>query len=579
MNKRITYLLATLLATGSFSTVYATETDASAVQLHQTKAVATTTGSGITTGPALQIKPSAEVIVSAYSNTTGSSLRLKDFDEDFVGIKVTLDGTAFKDPRNSAASIAYAIDSSINLKLAPGAEQWELTYSTAIYNDTEFSFYINTSKIDKSSISDDIIFTIPKALLTTDHDITVKIPVLRDSLTKPQISLQSGIYSYGQTVTLSCATEGAEIRYTLDGSEVTASSPLYTGKHIVLTQSSTLKAAAFKDGKMSETVSANYIISTPALTPDVTAQVSSHSMTNTSGLYRSAFDQDSVVVLVSFTDTSFKDPKYSATSVASSLESSLNLKAKNADEAYKMISSVYINSATEFMFTINTSELDKSSIKDALTFTIPKSLLVTEQDVTVYIPLKSKPSSGGGGGGGSSTVAPEKTETTEKTEGAPEEVTQLPNDTASITLENVKISEATQLLLQKESRNLGTKTCSVNYGLVINNKQVALTHKLLNSNGRTLVPIRTLSEALNLPIHYDNATKTAFIQKDGKTIELPLGYNVAVVNGEVMPLDPNNANVFSTIAENRAYLPLQFIAKQLNLNVSFNGKNVNLTTK
>ena len=244
-----------------------------------------------------------------------------------------------------------------------------------------------------------------------------------------------------------------------------------------------------------------------------------------------------------------------------------------------MISSVYINSATEFMFTINTSELDKSSIKDALTFTIPKSLLVTEQDVTVYIPLKSKPSSGGGGGGGSSTVAPEKTETTEKTEGAPEEVTQLPNDTASITLENVKISEATQLLLQKESRNLGTKTCSVNYGLVINNKQVALTHKLLNSNGRTLVPIRTLSEALNLPIHYDNATKTAFIQKDGKTIELPLGYNVAVVNGEVMPLDPNNANVFSTIAENRAYLPLQFIAKQLNLNVSFNGKNVNLTTK
>ncbi len=88
MNKRITYLLATLLATGSFSTVYATETDASAVQLHQTKAVATTTGSGITTGPALQIKPSAEVIVSAYSNTTGSSLRLKDFDEDFVGIKV-----------------------------------------------------------------------------------------------------------------------------------------------------------------------------------------------------------------------------------------------------------------------------------------------------------------------------------------------------------------------------------------------------------------------------------------------------------------------------------------------------------
>ncbi len=59
-------------------------------------------------------------------------------------------------------------------------------------------------------------------------------------------------------VTLSCATEGASVYYTTDGTEPTESGTLYTGA-IALSESTTLRARAFKDGmNPSLTVEATY---------------------------------------------------------------------------------------------------------------------------------------------------------------------------------------------------------------------------------------------------------------------------------------------------------------------------------
>ena len=85
----------------------------------------------------------------------------------------------------------------------------------------------------------------------------------------PSISLDGGTYTGNQSVTISCATDGASIYYTLNGTDPTASSTHYIGA-ITIDHSCTLKAKAFKDGLTdSEVASATYTIKmeTPSFSP------------------------------------------------------------------------------------------------------------------------------------------------------------------------------------------------------------------------------------------------------------------------------------------------------------------------
>ena len=76
----------------------------------------------------------------------------------------------------------------------------------------------------------------------------------------PIFSIESGAVDSGTSVTISCATEGAKIYYTTDGSEPTASSAEYTAA-ISVTPPMTLKAIAVKDGMNDSAVaSASYTI-------------------------------------------------------------------------------------------------------------------------------------------------------------------------------------------------------------------------------------------------------------------------------------------------------------------------------
>ncbi len=72
-------------------------------------------------------------------------------------------------------------------------------------------------------------------------------------------------------VTLACATAGATIRYTLDGSEPTSSSAAYSAP-ITINGTTTIKAKAFKSGYIeSDTVSATYTIAEQAAAPTSTS--------------------------------------------------------------------------------------------------------------------------------------------------------------------------------------------------------------------------------------------------------------------------------------------------------------------
>ena len=83
----------------------------------------------------------------------------------------------------------------------------------------------------------------------------------------PVFSPPSGTYTNSVNVSISCATSGAVIHYTTDGTTPTDSSPVYSSA-LALTHSRTVKAVAIKNGQASNVVTANYTINeAPAVDP------------------------------------------------------------------------------------------------------------------------------------------------------------------------------------------------------------------------------------------------------------------------------------------------------------------------
>lgn len=105
-------------------------------------------------------------------------------------------------------------------------------------------------------------------------------PVVRTVAT-PVFSPAGGSYSTAQTVTITCATEGATIRYTTDGSTPTASSAEYSAP-LSISATTTLKTHAYKAGWN------NSQIATAVFTIQAPEQVATPAFSPSGGTYSSA---------------------------------------------------------------------------------------------------------------------------------------------------------------------------------------------------------------------------------------------------------------------------------------------------
>ncbi len=83
-------------------------------------------------------------------------------------------------------------------------------------------------------------------------------------------------------------------------------------------------------------------------------------------------------------------------------------------------------------------------------------------------------------------------------------------------------------------------------------------------NNRTLVPFRSIGEATGSTVYWDESTKTVTLTREAKQIILIIGDDYAQVNNRKVKLD-----VPATIINNRAMVPLRFIAEALDFNVSW----------
>ena len=84
----------------------------------------------------------------------------------------------------------------------------------------------------------------------------------------PTFTPDAGTYIKKVDITMSCTTEGAKIYYTTNGADASEQSILYTGP-ITLTQTSTIKAVAVKDGQLSYQNSAFYMITSEQQGDDI----------------------------------------------------------------------------------------------------------------------------------------------------------------------------------------------------------------------------------------------------------------------------------------------------------------------
>jgi len=117
-----------------------------------------------------------------------------------------------------------------------------------------------------------------------------------------------------------------------------------------------------------------------------------------------------------------------------------------------------------------------------------------------------------------------------------------------------------QLNLGKTSYNVDGQTLNMDTAPVVR-------------EGRTMLPIKYVADALGATLTWDGSTQKVTIEKGDKTIELWIGRNTARVNGAEQMIDPANPNVRPFLAPpGRTMLPLRFISENLGCTVEWNAQ-------
>ncbi len=115
--------------------------------------------------------------------------------------------------------------------------------------------------------------------------------------------------------------------------------------------------------------------------------------------------------------------------------------------------------------------------------------------------------------------------------------------------------------------------------LQVGNKNAMLNDKLFVLDappkivdGRTLVPVRTITETFGAEITWEPVFRLVIIKLQDKTIYLQIGVKYASLNGKKVSLD-----VAPSIISNYTYVPLRFIAEAFDASVGWDSKTGTIT--
>jgi len=94
----------------------------------------------------------------------------------------------------------------------------------------------------------------------------------------------------------------------------------------------------------------------------------------------------------------------------------------------------------------------------------------------------------------------------------------------------------------------------------------------VTANGRTMVPIRFITEVMGAVVDYNSTTRKVTVKLDPTIVILTLDSTTAVVDGQNKTLDAP-----AQIRQNRTFVPIRFISEAFGLTVDYNSATKTIT--
>ncbi|MEQ8174515.1 MAG: stalk domain-containing protein [Syntrophomonadaceae bacterium] len=105
----------------------------------------------------------------------------------------------------------------------------------------------------------------------------------------------------------------------------------------------------------------------------------------------------------------------------------------------------------------------------------------------------------------------------------------------------------------------------------VNGQALPLETAPVSLEGRTMLPVKYLAEPLKANLAWDALEQKVSISLNGKVIELFIGKNTALVNGQEVIIEPGNPAVVPVVsAEGRTLMPIGFISQNLGCQIEWN---------
>jgi len=89
----------------------------------------------------------------------------------------------------------------------------------------------------------------------------------------------------------------------------------------------------------------------------------------------------------------------------------------------------------------------------------------------------------------------------------------------------------------------------------------------VDSNGRTMAPVRFISEALDAKVYWSPSAQTVTIRRDTTVISLAIGSAQITVDGKTTAMD-----TAAVVKDGRTFVPVRYIAEALRLSVDWDGE-------